>query len=640
MKRAVSLAAAVAVMLAALATGAAVAADHAKPSKLGTGRPVGLNRPLAPHVPGEVVVRYKRGVRTAQKSNLAARVGASARRNIPGVTASVLEATPGVGVAELVRRLESDPGVAVAEPNYLRFVDAAVNDTLFSGLWGMHNTAQSHGYTPVSGSDVVSGYGIADADVDAVEAWGTQKGKTGTVIAVIDSGVDPAHPDLNGSLWINPGESGAKATDNVDNDGNGYVDDKHGYDVAENRKQLIGSSAYYGYDHGTHVAGTIAAEDNNSEGVVGVCPNCKIMVLKAMEPYDTNNDGGDDTYALPLDAELAAYAYAKKKGADIINGSFGSTAFSVLSREAIATLPGKGILPVFAAGNFSADNDLPIASGTTPISPAYPASHNLRGILSVAASNDKDQLGYVSACEAHPYKTKNNCSFTSWGNQSVDVTAPGVDILSTLPKGGYGVYDGTSMAAPMVAGIAGLVKSQHPTWTPMQVKNAIMNTTEKPASLGRAYSKYLFTGEPGWPGKFVRTGRVNAKKALTGSTANATPLTDGDFGGAKPITGVMAGTAGWPNDTNDVFKQTLTAGKTYRVTLDGPDGSSAVNLDLLVYKPSALEIIDWDRAIAGGFGSTNDEVAEFTAPSSGSYKFHVYAWLNPVYEYTLEVEEI
>src|SRR5947208_14238575 len=235
--------------------------------------------------------------------------------------------------------------------------------------------------------------------------------------------------------------------------------------------------------HGTHVAGIIAAEQENGEGISGVCPGCRIMALRI----------GTAT-SITLGNELKAINYAIRNHADVINLSLGDPVWSKAERAAIARAGKAGILVVVAAGNSSMDNDIDFyehPNGQPPSwAPSYPASYTLNNILSVAASNDRDQYGYVSQCQGVIPLWE--CAFTSWGHDSVDVAAPGVDILSTLKMGqsqgtnpNYEYFDGTSMAAPMVAGIAGLVRSEHPLYPAVQIKNAIMHSVHHPAALKR-----------------------------------------------------------------------------------------------------------------------------------------------------------
>jgi subtilisin family serine protease len=484
--------------------------------------------------------------------------------------------------------------------------------------------------------------GSADADVDAPEAWAAQAVHQPTVVAVIDTGVDVHHPDLHNSLWVNAAEqAGAPG---VDDDGNGFVDDVNGWD-------------FYGKDanpsptdnlensHGSHVAGIIAAEQNNATGVSGVCPDCQIMALRI-----------GTAKTLSLGRELAAIQYAIDNGADVINLSLGSPVWSPAERNKIAQAGDAGILTVVAAGNASLDNDIGFwAFKDHAWAPSFPASYTLHTILSVAASNDRDRYGYVSQCEDRVPLWR--CGFTSYGHDSVDVAAPGVDILSTVRTGAssgtyndYEFFDGTSMASPMVAGIAGLVLAENPTYAPGDVKNAIMQSVNRPSALKlyTSWADVTGVGKKALSGRFTRTqGRVNALKALTGSTSNATPGTDGNIDGANAIDTRRSGRLSWPTDANDVFKRRLVEGHKYRITVDGPRGK---DFDLWIWKPGTKEIFQvtagcFQRggrcpAFAGASaGQTADEAVTLRAHRTGTYYIQVEGWYSGG-RYTLKVRRV
>ena len=288
----------------------------------------------------------------------------------------------------LIDELKQDASVETVEPNYLRWATASVptNDTLFAQLWGLQNTGQV-----VNGAD-----GTAGDDIRFVSAWNSAQPAAGeVVVAVIDTGVDHTHPDLVGNMWTNAGEVPGNG---VDDDGNGYADDYYGYDFVDNLPDPMDSGL-----HGTHVSGTIAATGNNHLGVVGVNPQAKIMALKASSDGSTFNDA----------AIIEATQYAtmmKNRGVNIvaINASFGGVGQSVVERAAIQAAGDVGIIFCAAAGNDSANND------TTP---TYPASYRLPNMIVVAASDQNDALA----------------SFSNYGITTVDLAAPGVNILSTIP---------------------------------------------------------------------------------------------------------------------------------------------------------------------------------------------------------------
>jgi subtilisin family serine protease len=584
----------------------------------------------AQYVPGEVIVGFRATAERGAMRRANVRVGARVSRRFPAFRMQLVKLARGLAVSDAVRQYRRDPAVTFAEPNYLRYAMSVPTDELFSDLWGLDNTGQAHAVSDVDGDATAAPQsGTADADIDAPEAWVVQPGN-GTVVAVIDSGFDVSHPDLSGRLWTNPGDT----QDGADNDGNGKTDDVNGWDFGDNNATLLGSTPFFGYDHGTHTAGTIAAarDDNGTnDGIVGVCPGCKIMALKIAR----DSDG-----AFGLSAEIAALAYAKSKGAKIANMSLGGASWSMAEREAIRL---SGLLAVVSAGNDSLDNDMFLASDTNLdnqydiFSPSYPAAYTLPNILTVGASNHNDENGYLTDCSALGF-SKPQCALTNWGHDSVDVSAPGTDITSTVPAGSWETWDGTSMAAPHVAGIAALVLAQNPTFSVAQLKNAVMRSVEKPSTLTTMYIRPApgLTGARKKTGSFTRTsGRVNAFTALTASTTNATPLTDGNVDGAKTMsTAKVFGTVAWPGDVNDVRKRKLRRGRMYRFTLVVPAGK---DYDLFVWKPGAKEIWQPNKFLrySARVGAA-DEVVKFRARTTGVYYIQVSTWLFKSGRYTLK----
>ena len=288
--------------------------------------------------------------------------------------------------AELIAELNQDPAVELAEPNYLRWVTGTPNDTLFTNLWGLRNTGQ-----------MVNGFtGTAGDDIRFVAAWGLARPTTNQfVVAIIDTGVDYTHPDLAGNMWTNPGEIPGNG---LDDDGDGYVDDYYGYDFLDNLPNPTDSGF-----HGTHVAGTIAAIGNNQLGVIGVDYQARIMALRV------SSDGN----SMPDSAVIEAIQYAtmmKGRGVNIvaINESFGGGGSNSTEGAAMQSAGNAGIIFCVAAGNNTANND------TTAV---YPASYRLTNMIVVAATDQNDALA----------------SFSDYGPNTVDLAAPGVNILSTLP---------------------------------------------------------------------------------------------------------------------------------------------------------------------------------------------------------------
>lgn len=326
-------------------------------------------------------------------------------------------------------------------------------------------------------------------DMGAVNVWPNAKNNKTIIVAVIDSGVDYTHPDLIANMWRNPGETGLdaqgkdKSKNGRDDDGNGYIDDVVGYDFAANDAlpydkasptwQLFLGGGNPG--HGTHCAGNVAARGNNGVGISGVAPNAQIMALRFI-----SEKGSGVT-----SAAIKAIRYAVDNGAKVLNNSWGSMgenpaegAENKALREAIQYAEAKGVLFVVAAGNGyqgkGYDND-------TAARPAYPASYPYSNIISVAAIDVNNNLG----------------KFSNWGLKTVHIGAPGVKIYSTVVGGKYSdqpipflaVWEGTSMAAPHVAGAAALYWAQNPTKTMAEVKEAILKSAVPvPALQGKVVS--------------------------------------------------------------------------------------------------------------------------------------------------------
>lgn len=353
----------------------------------------------AEFVPGELIVRFKPTVGSQARAALLKRFGASVGRNLGLPDLALVRLAAGSRVAAAAAAFARDPQILYAEPNYYRRISATPNDTRFGELVGLHNTGQ-----------LVNGFaGAPDADIDAPEAWDIETGDPNVVVAVIDTGGAFDHPDLAGNVWSNPGENGATASEgpapnctsrgltldkscnNLDDDGNTYVDDRRGWDWVggdPSPRDLNG--------HGTHVGGTVGGVGNNSSGVAGVSWEVRLMFLRVLDA-----SGSGSTADI-----ISAFNYAGAKGAHVVNGSFGGGPFSAAEQDAINAWP--NTLFVFAAGNDGTNND------TTP---AYPCSYASVNIVCVAATDPNDA----------------RADFSNFGASSVDLGAPGVNTLSTLP---------------------------------------------------------------------------------------------------------------------------------------------------------------------------------------------------------------
>ena len=406
--------------------------------------------------PDRVLVKTKEDATTEDVDAVNRKNNARIEKKIPRTRVNVVKLPKDLPVEEAVKRYEASPNVEYAEPDYKIYPTQSSptpDDPSYSKLYNLNNTGR-RGST-------------ANADVDGPEAWSVTTGDTNTVVAVIDTGIDINHPDLKDNIWVNPGESGdGKETNGVDDDRNGYKDDVHGWDFVNDDNSVFDNAA--NDSHGTHVAGTIAAEGNNSLGVVGVNWQSKVMSAKFLGP----NGGYTSDF-------VEALNYAVAEGATISNNSWGGGDFSYTTRDAIRAADTKGHLFVASAGNDGRDTDA-IAH--------YPSSYDSSNIIAVAATDRKDSLA----------------GFSNYGANSVDLAAPGVSILSTIPNNKYALYYGTSMAAPHVSGVAALLKSNSPGLDDNKIKDRILSTVDPRAGLQGT----TFSG-----------GRLSAARALGVNTA-------------------------------------------------------------------------------------------------------------------------
>ncbi|HNF89784.1 MAG TPA: S8 family peptidase [Thiobacillaceae bacterium] len=377
-------------------------------------------------------------------------------------------------LARMMDRVARLPGVESVEPDYPVRATGIPNDSRFSELWGLNNTGQTGG--------------TADADIDAPEAWDILAGGA-VLVAVVDTGVDYTHPDLAANIWTNPGEI---AGNGIDDDGNGYVDDVRGWDFANNDNNPMDDN-----DHGTHVSGTIAAQGDNGQGVVGVNRLARIMPLKFLNAAGTGATS---------DAVEAIY-YAIDKGAKVMNHSWGGGAYSQSLADAFTAAQNANIVMVVAAGNDGKNIDT---------SPSYPAAMTHANIVSVAATTSTDA----------------RASYSNYGATAVDLAAPGDAILSSIPGATYASFSGTSMASPHVAGAASLLLAANPALTYAQVKSAILDHVDANAAMA---------------GKSVTGGRLNLKAALASVSApppaNLPPAANAgaDLNLARGATAVLSG---------------------------------------------------------------------------------------------------
>ncbi len=370
---------------------------------------------------GEVLIRFQTGISAASMDRILGDLDAQVVRNFDRISVQVLS-LKGTTVTEAVDRYSDDPAVAFIEPNYRCQALTVPDDPRFDDLWGMQNTGQNGG--------------LPGSDISAVEAWSVYTGTSDVIVGVIDTGVNYNHEDLADNMWTNPGEIPGNG---IDDDGNGLIDDYHGYDYVNNDGDPLDDNG-----HGSHCSGTIGGVGDNGIGVAGVNWDVSIMAIKFLDW-----SGGGWT-----DDAIASVEYAVMMGADVLSNSWGGGSYSSSLEAAISDANDAGIIFVAAAGNdYGNDND---------VFPVYPSSYDVPNVVSVLATDNRDEVAY----------------FSNYGATSVDLAAPGVDILSTVLYNGYDYYSGTSMATPHVAGAFALVLGRFPELGVQEAKNLIFNSVD------------------------------------------------------------------------------------------------------------------------------------------------------------------
>ncbi|HEY8199932.1 MAG TPA: S8 family peptidase [Actinomycetota bacterium] len=466
-------------------------------------------------VPGQLLIGFDPVIDPAARAAVDRQVGATVLRRMDLFGTELVSLRPEVTVDAAEQAYAASGTVRFSQPNYLRratgmtpndpsFTEAT--SPLFQQQWGLRNTGQEidvPGLRPFVGTPGADVHATEPGDTP--DAWELTAGSPNVLVAVLDGGIQIEHPDLVGNVWTNPREIPGNG---IDDDHNHYVDDVHGWDVADNDPYVSSADPSPGNrvdqcnpatpggpessydDHGTHVAGILAAVGNNGIGIAGVAWKVKILPVKFLAC-----DQGDDASA------VAAIQYAIQMGARVINASWGraGTGGKVPGalRNAIETAGQMGIPFVVASGNGGPGFDL---AGRKD----YPASFDLPNEIVVAATDGNDRLS----------------GFSNFGGPTA-LAAPGERIVSTLSGGGYGYLDGTSMATPFVSGAAALLLSQHPSMTPEEIKATLMATVDKVGSLAPPVTR--------------SGGRLNIAAALRRAQAGPGATVAGPGGGGSVV---------------------------------------------------------------------------------------------------------
>ncbi len=400
----------------------------------------------------EVLVKFKSGVSLESIESLTSQLNDRVEDRIENISGwTSIDDLDNADAEAIVAEYSKHPEVEFAEPNFEISLEAGPLDPIlprdpqFNEQWALANSGQRGGKQ--------------GADISATLAWATTTGVESVVVAVLDTGVDYAHEDLVENMWLRP-----ETMEPYQDSDLGTVNDERGYNAISSDSDPMDDNG-----HGTHCAGIIGAEGENNLGIAGVNWKVKIMPLKFM------NAGGSGSTKDAIEA-INYVIERKKAGVNvrIISASWGSTQKSRALEDVIRKANENDILFVAAAGNSTVDNDR---------RPHFPSSYNVPNVVSVAALDRNDQLA----------------KFSNWGAKSVAIAAPGVEILSTWLGNQYREASGTSMATPVVSGVAALILAENPRMSVEDLRKKLMDSTDPIIAL---------------KGKTVTAGRINAAKAL------------------------------------------------------------------------------------------------------------------------------
>ncbi len=415
--------------------------------------------PADEYAPGELLIQYSPAMNIPARDAALNRQRATRLHRFARLNLDHLRLPPNIPMRAAMAAFQAIPGVLSVQPNYIRHAiqsapTAPPNDPswLDGSLWGLQK-------------------------IQAQQAWTNfTTGDGSVVVASIDTGIDYTHPDLAPNMWRNPLEIPGNG---IDDDGDGYVDDVYGIDTVNHD-----SNPFDDQGHGTHTSGTVAAAGNNNLGVVGVNWNAKLLACKFLDASGSGTDAGA-IECFDYITSLRARGENIRVSTNSWGSSRSSEPVSLALKAAIDAAGDLGIINIFGAGNDGTDND---------VSPFDPASYDSPSIVSVASSGTTDRKSF----------------FSNFGATSVDLAAPGEDILSTYSGGGYQYLSGTSMATPHVAGVAALLVKLDPTLTVPAMKQLLLDNVDRSSR---------------WSGKVVSGGRLNAYRSsqAVGASANTPP---------------------------------------------------------------------------------------------------------------------
>lgn len=400
-------------------------------------------------IPGRILLRLADDEKAAGQVKT---LGFEFTRSCRLARAQIWRTPRGMSVARAIRIARRMPGVVAVEPDYVRKIEILPNDPSYTKQF-------------------------APGKMDLPEVWDLRTAADDVIVAVIDTGIQQDHPDLAGNIYVNPNEQ----LNGEDSDGNGYVDDVSGWDLVgpDLSDPAPDNDPSDVQGHGTKVSGVVGAIGNNALGVAGAVWKVRILPIKI---------GEDSTTAtLSLVASIEAVDYAVGQGAMVINASYSGDTYSHFELDALQAAQDAGVIMVTASGNSGDDID---------VTPAYPSSHNLANILSLAATTSSDSMP----------------SWSNFGAKTVDLAAPGSSVYTTAKTNTYRYASGTSFSTPNVAGIAALMRSEYPTMNVRKLRLMIMEGTDpvpshrgKTVTGGRANAYSSFTAPMPWTKTYAQT---------------------------------------------------------------------------------------------------------------------------------------